>query len=354
MPILTETNLDDANIIFEALKEAGHVVIVSPPSYDVDSLCSCLLVHELLTLESSVGSIPKAHTLFCATKPTVGDNDLLKFVEPELDLFSTSISGYVAPLVIIVLDYGSSKTCQISDIFDKTPHILIGIDHHPQSAEDFPSNSIRLINVNAASTTAIIYRLLRYRFPFIARRIATYTALGIMADIGGKLTHPKVNAETLQILANLIKIGIPWEEIQEAAKPQMTPQRLDVWTKANKGLTFLTDKIVSLVVYRRTLAEWAGTRKDIETFFGTIMCSLEDVDLAILIFEQEDGTWKISFRSRNPKIISAAEFAKIFNGGGHHHAAAAIYLGDPFDAERMILSYLSRHLNLGSLLSRPE
>ena len=330
-------NILDILEMLKRLKEANYVIVASPKAYAVDSIGSSLLIHELLSHKGM--GILKPHTLFCAKKPRASDNSLLEFVETELDLFSTTIPHYTTPLCIVVVDHGSFKTCCLDPaIYQHIPHNFIGLDHHPES-EDFPKNSIQIVDTNAASTTAIIYKLLRFQLP-ITRTTAIYTALGIMADIGGKLTHPKVNAETLQILVNCIKTDIPWEEIQEATKPKMPLTRMYVWTEAYKELNHLARNVVSLVVHRRKLAEWRGNRKDIETFFGTIMCALEYTNLAILIFEQNDGSWRISFRSRGPQKNLAAELAKVFGGGGHAHEAAAIYLGDPYRAEGMILSRL--------------
>lgn len=324
--------------VWEAFKEAKNILVVSPTPYDVDSIYSCLLLNQLFS-HYGMG-IPRPHQFFCAQKPNAQDNTLLQFAGKKLELFSTSMpTAYIMPLYIVGVDYGNFSTLNITPR-DLPYHYFIGLDHHSEPAPDFPENSFQLVNPEAPSTTALIYELLCHQgFP-INRKMATHVALGIMADTG-RLTNSKTNADALSIMADCIKKGIPWEEIQKAAAPKMTLQRLDVWMRAKEELNFLTDRVVSLVVYRRTLAEWTETRKDIETFFGTVMCSLEDVDLAILIFEQNDGTWKISFRSNKPKVVSAAEFAKKFDGGGHHHAAAAIYQGDPFDAERMILKQLN-------------
>lgn len=339
MSQFTDNNRLTVEWFWERLKIADRVLIISPEPADIDSLCSCLLLHELLSHRGM--GIPRPHILFCSQVPSPKNNPLLKFIEDELPLFTTRLPSHPFPEYIVFVDYGDLSACGLMPKDFSWNHYFLGLDHHSEPAKDFPAeNSLQLVNPEAPSTTALIYELFCLKCFPISKKVATLVALGIMADTG-RMTNSKANAHAFRIMADCIRKGIPWEEIQEATAPKMTLPRLDVWTKATEGLNFLTDKVVSLVVYRRTLAEWAGTKKDIETFFGTVMCALEDVDLAILIFEQDDGSWRISFRSRNPKVISAAEIAKKFGGGGHHHAAVAIYTGDPFDAERMILKQLS-------------
>lgn len=334
-----DNNRFKAEWFWKMLKIADHILIISPEPADIDSLCSCLLLHELLSHRGM--GIPRPHILFCQQIPSLNDNQLLKFLETDLPLFVTKIS-HLVPEYIIFVDYGNLSTCGLTPKDFSKNHYFMGLDHHSEPANDFPQdNSLQLVNPDAPSTTALIYELFCHKgFP-INEKIATLVALGIMADTG-RLTNYRTNADALKIMADCIKKGLPWEEIQEAARPKMTRERIHVWAKAEKDLNFLNPQVVSLVVYKRMMAEWAGTKKDIETFFGTAISALEGVDLAILIFEESDGSWKISFRSNNPQTYSAAELAKVFNGGGHHHAAAAVYYGDPFDAERMIILHLEK------------
>lgn len=327
-----------AEEVWESFKQAKNIVVASPAPCDVDSIYSCLLLDKLF---SHLGmGIPRPHQLFCAQKPDARDNALLQFAGEKLNLFSTSLpSVFIKPLYIVGVDYGNFNTLKIvpQGFLD---HYFIGLDEHPGPAQDFPENGIQLYNPRMPSTTALIYELFRAKAFPVTKEMATYVTLGIMSDTG-RMTNSKANAHAFRIMADCIYKGIPWEKIQEAARPRMTRERIKVWAKVEKNLNFLTPPVVSLVVYKRMLAEWNGSKKDIDTFLGQ-MILLEGVEMTILIFEQDDGSWKISFRSNNQKNYSATEFAKIFNGGGHYHAAAATYRGDPLDAEKMILSCLQK------------
>jgi len=50
------------------------------------------------------------------------------------------------------------------------------------------------------------------------------------------------------------------------------------------------------------------------------MNDLNDANIAIVLKESKDNTYKVSMRSLNEKI-DVAEIAKKFNGGGHRKAA---------------------------------
>ena len=49
---------------------------------------------------------------------------------------------------------------------------------------------------------------------------------------------------------------------------------------------------------------------------------MADTEVAVILVEQPSGEFKLSFRSRTPKV-DCNQLAKMFGGGGHKAAAGA-------------------------------
>ena len=65
----------------------------------------------------------------------------------------------------------------------------------------------------------------------------------------------------------------------------------------------------------------AGARRSESEDIVNELLKIKDSEQAIIMVEQESGTFKISFRSRC--TVDCSRLAAQFNGGGHHQAAGA-------------------------------
>ena len=69
---------------------------------------------------------------------------------------------------------------------------------------------------------------------------------------------------------------------------------------------------------------------------------VETIEATVLVIENEDGSFKLSLRSRNKNLIP---LAKIFNGGGHRHSAGAYIKNLQLkDIKNKVITYLQKEV----------
>ena len=78
-------------------------------------------------------------------------------------------------------------------------------------------------------------------------------------------------------------------------------------------------------------------------FFIDQLRVTEGIECAILLYEKEDGNYKVSMRSNDAVDVSA--IAKIFGGGGHIKAAGCTVHGQPRDIVMNITHMVEHQLN---------
>ena len=74
------------------------------------------------------------------------------------------------------------------------------------------------------------------------------------------------------------------------------------------------------------------------------MRNTKDVELAVFLYENEDHTFKVSFRVNG--AFDAASLAMHFGGGGHVRAAGCRIRGSRDEAERLVLEQVEKALSV--------
>ncbi|GEM_PF-5910902 len=314
--------MNDLSRLFEQAHEylyrSDEILIVSPCPPDVDSIASCSLIAQYCEFMN----IPCI--LYCAA-PLPPGNSLFNFL--PITSFVQTLPDPV-PKHIVVVDYGSFATTKL-DPSKLSESFIIGFDHHDEPARDFPINGLQIVNSDAPATTAVILHFMHETNtrPIVeglkSQNFFTYVALGIYADTA-RLTNPKATPAAFDLMNSCIKNGIPWEQIRDAAKPKMSLSRMKAWSRAfEKVVDWFDEELgMAIFIYEGSYAQMFNQRH-IEALLGP-MQELEEANLAVLLLRQGDGNLRVSIRSKNPDIISAADIARSLGGGGHPHMAAAL------------------------------
>lgn len=322
----------------QRMGEAECVVIVSPVPYDADSLASCRILHQYLTVRYP----EKRKILFCKNPITIKSANSLLDLIPTDDFVHTLPD--LPPSCVAVVDYGNYRTCELGNQNHGWLSSFVGFDHHDPPADDFPEGGIQVSDIRAAATTEILNYFLAYTDVPLTKELATYVALGIAADTGGRVTAPKMNERALELLALCRRIGIPWEKIQSAMRPRWTPERVSLWGRAVGEIQF--DKkngLASLLIPHWRFTQWGTDRTEAQSLMGLLQ-DYYSARVAVLVMDRNDGTCDVILRSSAPEDVSASRIARgISNhGGGHGHAARAFWHGSPEQALTRIKEFISR------------
>lgn len=295
--------------MFQTINKAEHIVLIAHVNPDADSYGSASAMYtHLMRLEKKV-------TLFCATERI---NPRLAFL-PWFDKIRHQFPAKAD--LAISFDCGAYKRLGVEVSCD-----LINIDHH-KSNESY--GAINVIDTTAISTTQVLFDLFRKNEIKVNQKMATALYAGLLDDSHGFLA-PKTDARAFAMAAELADAKADVFECADTLFHQHSLAALRL-----KGLMFekmfllFEARVVVHLVTKEMMAASGGREVDCEAALDESM-GLPQVELALMLRENRNGTLKGSLRSRGD--IDVEKIAKPFGGGGHRHAAGLDVEGSSLDA----------------------
>jgi phosphoesterase RecJ-like protein len=212
---------------------------------------------------------------------------------------------------------------------------VINVDHHSGNTE---FGDLNLVVTTASSTAELVTHLLIDCDVEIDRDIATCLYTGVVTDTG-RFQYSNTTPDVLRLAADLLAFDVPAAAIA-----------LEVFESSPFGYLKLLGRVLeravldesqSFVYSWLTLEDLAVTKvapDETEKVIDVIR-STRSAEVAALIKEQPDGTFRVSLRSKGP--TSVGEIARA-NGGGGHELAAGFTAASVDGATSAILSALAR------------
>ena len=159
-----------------------------------------------------------------------------------------------------------------------------------------------------------------------ARDIAGCLYTAISTDTGN-FAYSNTTPETFRAAAALLEKGIDIATInrQVYRTVSLGKTRLLGFVLSTMRL-YENGKIGMALILLSDLNRLGALSEDAE---GTIdgIRDVDTVEIAVLLRESRDGTYKASFRSK--QFADVSEIAHVYGGGGHLHAAGCTMEGDP-------------------------
>ncbi|MEI6238498.1 MAG: bifunctional oligoribonuclease/PAP phosphatase NrnA [bacterium] len=313
-----------APVIFDSIEESKSILLHFHPHPDPDSIGSALAMKLVLekmgkkvTVIKGDSSIEPAFKNFPGMKDVVLKN-IFEVELSEFDLF-------------IILDSSNlqmvSKVSQI--VFPKSLKTIV-IDHH---ASNTKFGDINLVVSEAPANTQIVFQLLKALNIEIDHDIAMNLMAGLWSDTGG-FQYSQVKKEAFEAAAELSGIA-----------PDYTRLLFEINnTNTKESLYILGIALNNIELYcGGRLAITKVTRGDLEAkrilpqsvslsshMIIPLMRSVVGWDVALSITEEDNGKFKLSFRTRNSSVFDLSKIAGALGGGGHKEAAGA-YMGGSID-----------------------
>ncbi len=302
--------------IGERIMQAKSVLVLAHHRPDGDTLGSAL------ALKIWLDKIGKKAKVFCkdlpaevfAFMPQIGDF-VRKVKENDFDLVlavdlaGTEMAGY------------GHRGCP----FFSCGAFVVNIDHH---ASNDRFGDLNFVDPNAASTTVIIYRLLKALNVSIDREMATALLTGIYTDTGCFM-HSNTNDEAYEVAGDLLRLGGKASRIMEIFRSRSVDS-LRLWGKVLNNLELSDSGVLSALVRRSDYVESEGN-----LLSGVVdyLNMVPGVKFSLLLNEDRRGNVKVSMRTRD-RNVDLAELAKSFGGGGHPKAAGFLVEGQSLENVR--------------------
>lgn len=194
------------------------------------------------------------------------------------------------------------------------------IDHHISNERFAADYYVR----EAASTSIIVFELIKYMNIAVDSTIAEFILLGIVTDTGN-FSHRNTDEQSLECAGKLVGIGADINKINfymfKNQKKGRAKLYIDVMSRMR---LYNQDKLAIITVSRAQLDEY-GLKSDATEGFVDFPLSIEGVEVAVSVLESKDKLYKISFRSNGKTNVN--EIAGVFGGGGHILASGCMLSG---------------------------
>ena len=305
--------------VLDLLTGAENVAIYSHINTDCDAMGSSLAVREaLMSLGKNVDVY--ANSNFPSNFAFYGD---LSFVNKK------SIEGKY-DLALCVDAASESRLGKYKYTYRKGVKNTVCIDHHISNEGYCKCNYIS----EASSTAEILFDVILALGVRFTEKMCKFLLSGIITDTG-RFSH-SANSKTFTIVSKLIKFGkIKMEEVSEPILQSMEMEEFKLLQRAYQKIEFYADKKLAIVMFSRKDFEETGTTLENTDAFPDLPLQLASVQFAILASEDDQGYFRISFRSKGE--ISARAVAESFGGGGHLNASGCKLFGEFDEIKQKLL-----------------
>ena len=245
------------------------------------------------------------------------------------------VEGKVYDL-FISLDCGDERRLGFSDPVFQNAKETLCVDHHV-SNESFADTNY--IVPDASSTSELVFRLLDEEK--ITKEIASFLYMGIVHDTG-VFQYSCTSPETMEVGAALLRKGINGSAIIDRTYFEKSYVQNQMLGKALlESMMILNKKAVVSVIRLKEMEFFQAKPSDLDGIVS-VLRQTRGVEVAILLYELEPQTFKVSLRSK--EIVDVSAVAKYYGGGGHVRAAGVTMKGSPHDVINNLTLLIERQL----------
>lgn len=231
--------------------------------------------------------------------------------------------------LLISFDCGSFDRLGI----EKGDFKIINIDHHKSNTL---FGDINIVDAKKASSTLVALELLETNHTITKEEaICLYT--GLVEDTGF-FTFSNTNESSFLAAAKLISKGVVPAEISQNLKMRNSLAKTRLTALFINSIELLNDaKIAAGTIVQEDFKKTGALKSDSDHLVD-ILRNLATVELAIMLRQKRDGTFKVSLRSK--KYLDVSQIAQSFGGGGHHKAAG--FESEETDSSKLIENIIKR------------
>jgi len=299
--------------VLERLRGARHVLAVSHENPDADTLGAvlgiCLIAEALGARATAISTDPIP--------------PLYHFL-PGMDRFLRDPDPAEAYDLLVLADCGSAErvgavAARNPDLFRDLPRVIV--DHHASNSDGTDWDWIDPGSAATCEMVALLAVRLGVTLDLADGALADALMAGIVMDTA-TFAHPNATPRTLAVSAALVEAGAPLSDISRRLYRTKPDAQLRLFGRVLDRLATSGDR---LVIWSTLLAaDFADTGSIPAHSEGIIdlLAQSETAEVSMLLKEQEDGTTRLSVRTK-PGGVDATVLTGTWGGGGHARAAGA-------------------------------
>lgn len=210
------------------------------------------------------------------------------------------------------------------------------IDHHVSNQAFADDN---YIFPDASSTCELVFELMDEQK--ITKEIAECLYTGMVHDTG-VFQYSCTSAKTMNIAGRLMDKGIDYSRIiDETFYTKTYNQNRIMGLALIKSKLYLDGQCIVSSITQEEMHEYDVLPKHLDGIVSQLRVT-KDTKVAVFLYENEDGTYKASFRVNGD--FDAAFLAMKFGGGGHVKAAGCTMQGDLDEIEATLVGEIAARL----------
>ena len=318
--------------IHELIQESNRILLTTHENPDGDGLGSQIAMYnhiKNLNKECRIINISKLPDKYNFLN---SNNEFETFDQSQLEWIEESD-------LTIVFDIGHSIRVGEMHKYIFSDKKSLSIDHHP--IKDNEPFTYTWVDITAPATGYMVWDLLKNDdLDLFDSQSATGLYTALVTDTGS-FRYSNTNADCHKMASHLIESGVKPQEVTTHVYESRKLLHIQLLGDALNGMQFVHDKKVAWVkLDNKQFSSRKANSSDIEGFADFVR-SIENVEIAFTMIEDEDGQIKLSFRSQGNYIVN--DVAKQFGGGGHKYAAGAkVNSLKMEELEKEILSHIER------------
>lgn len=238
--------------------------------------------------------------------------------------------------LFICLDCGDEGRLGTAAKYFHAAKKTLCIDHHISNSSFADEN---YIFPHSSSTCELVFELLDAEK--ITEEIAECIYVGIVHDTG-VFQYSSTSAKTMNIAGQLMEKGIPFTKIIDDTFYKKTYSQNRILGQALvDSRLYLDGACIATVVTAEEMKAFEVEPKHLEGIVQQLRVT-KDAEAALFLYENEDGTFKVSMRSN--ENVNVAAILMNFGGGGHVRAAGATMSGTADEIIGKILEEVEKQL----------
>jgi phosphoesterase RecJ-like protein len=219
---------------------------------------------------------------------------------------------------------------------------IVFVDHHPLLQKGPQPSSESYIDVAAASTGELAYKIIQELGIALDKDIARalYTSITFDTQL---YRYIRNSPQSHLIAAELLQFPINPPEVHRALFGNQTVQKMAFLAKALGQIEyFCHGRLAILRVHDSDLLSHNLEPDEARDVIDMVM-NIESLEAAVIFREDAENEYKLSLRSKGRlEVLSLAES---FGGGGHTHAAGAFVKGNYIDLKDKIVKDLTKKIS---------
>lgn len=285
------------------LERANTVAIAGHIRPDGDCVGSCLATYNYIKNFYPHISVD----LYLEPIPNIFK--FLKYSE-EIIHDCTAIKSYD---LFIAQDCGDASRLGEAICYFETAKTTVCIDHHISNQSFADEN---YIFPEASSASELVFELLPKER--ITKEIAECIYTGIVHDTG-VFQYSCTSKRTMETAGFLMECGIDYPKIiDETFYTKTYNQNRIMGLALLKSRLYLEGKCICSVITEKEMKEYDVLPKHLDGIVSQLRVT-KDVEVAVFLYETQEGTFKVSTRSA--RYADLSKVAVKYGGGGHQRAA---------------------------------